>query len=67
MVFVKNWEEFETVAENMYLNNPSQCRFSMKYTHCKQQLLLKVTDNVKVKIVAEIKTVLIKIPRFLFF
>lgn len=48
MVFLKDWEDFEIAAESMYQQNPSQCRYTMKYTHQKGQLLLKLTDNVKV-------------------
>lgn len=48
MVYVKNWEDFEIAAESMYLQNPSKCRYSMKYIHSKSHLLLKLTDNVKV-------------------
>lgn len=48
MVFLKDWEDFEIAAENMYLKNSSNCRYSMKYIHSKGQLLLKLTDNVKV-------------------
>lgn len=49
MVFLKDWEDFEMAAENMYLKNSSNCRYSMKYIHSKGQLLLKLTDNVKVE------------------
>lgn len=49
MVFVKNWEDFETAAEGMYTRSPDTSRFSMKYIHHKGELLLKLTDNVKVK------------------
>lgn len=48
MVFVKNWEDFEIAAENMYMANPQNCRYTMKYVHNKGHLLLKMTDNVKV-------------------
>ncbi len=47
-MFLKDWEDFEMAAENMYLKNSSNCRYSMKYIHSKGQLLLKLTDNVKV-------------------
>lgn len=48
MVFLKDWEDFEIAAESMYLQNPANCRYSMKYVHSKGQLLLKLSDNVKV-------------------
>ncbi|EDW30468.1 GL18044 [Drosophila persimilis] len=47
MVFVKNWEDFEIAAENMYMANPQNCRYTMKYVHSKGHILLKMTDNVK--------------------
>lgn len=50
MVFVKNWEDFEIAAENMYMSNPSNCRYTMKYVHSKGHVVLKMTDNVKVHI-----------------
>lgn len=51
MVFVKNWEDFEIAAENMYMANPQNCRYTMKYVHSKGHILLKMTDNVKVRFV----------------
>ncbi|CAO1355080.1 unnamed protein product [Diamesa serratosioi] len=47
MVFVKSWEDFEIAAEAMLMDNPQKCRYSMKYVHKKQNLILKVTDNSK--------------------
>lgn len=52
MVFVKNWEDFEIAAENMYMANPQNCRYTMKYVHSKGHILLKMTDNVKVRNIA---------------
>lgn len=48
MVFAKNWDDFESAAETMYSRSPDSSRFTMKYTHQKGELVLKVTDNVKV-------------------
>lgn len=48
MVFVKNWEDFEIAAENMYMANPMACRYTMKYVHTKGHVLMKMTDNIKV-------------------
>lgn len=53
MVFVKNWEDFEIAAENMYMANPQNCRYTMKYVHSKGHILLKMTDNVKVRNIKE--------------
>lgn len=49
MGFVKNWDDFEIAAENMYIQNPTKCRYTMKYIHNKGHLLLKLTDNEKVR------------------
>lgn len=49
MVFAKTWEDFEVAAEAMLMENPEKCRYSMKYTHNQQKLVLKVTNNQKVK------------------
>lgn len=48
MVFAKSWEDFEISAEAMLMENPEKCRYSMKYAHNKQTLILKVTNNAKV-------------------
>ena len=47
-MFVKTWDDFEIAAEQMYMANPDKCRYSMKYVHSKNMVLLKITDNVKV-------------------
>uniref|UniRef100_A0A0K8TP33 Signal recognition particle 9 kDa protein n=1 Tax=Tabanus bromius TaxID=304241 RepID=A0A0K8TP33_TABBR len=65
MVFLKDWDDFEVAAESMYLQNPSNCRFTMKYVHSKTCLLLKITDNVKcIQYKAENMPDLKKIERF---
>ena len=48
MVFVKTWEDFEIAAEALLMEAPEKCRYSMKYAHSKQTLVLKVTNNAKV-------------------
>lgn len=45
MTYLKSWEEFEKAAEKLYLQEPDKVRFSMKYVHTKNYLVLKVTDN----------------------
>lgn len=49
MVFAKTFEDFEIAAEAMLIEDPAKCRYSMKYAHNKQSLVLKVTNNVKVR------------------
>lgn len=48
MTFLKSWEEFEKAAEKLYMQEPSKVRYSMKYAHSKNHLILKMTDNVVV-------------------
>ncbi|XP_055325100.1 signal recognition particle 9 kDa protein [Sitodiplosis mosellana] len=47
MVYVKDWEDFEIAAESMFMQNPGNCRFTLKYIHSKGLIQLKFTDNVK--------------------
>ncbi|XP_022910838.1 signal recognition particle 9 kDa protein [Onthophagus taurus] len=46
MTFLKSWEEFEKAAERLYLQDPSKVRYTMKYVHSKNHLLLKMTNDV---------------------
>lgn len=48
MTFLKSWEEFEKAAEKLYTQSPDKIRYSMKYTHVKNQLILKMTDDIVV-------------------
>ncbi|XP_023704956.1 signal recognition particle 9 kDa protein isoform X2 [Cryptotermes secundus] len=62
MTYVKSWEEFEKAAERLYLQDPMKVRYSMKYTHNKGCLSLKLTDDVdclqyKTEIVQDLKKV----------
>lgn len=49
MTFLKSWEEFEKAAEKLYTQAPDKIRYTMKYTHTKNQLILKMTDDVVVR------------------
>ncbi|XP_058832522.1 signal recognition particle 9 kDa protein [Topomyia yanbarensis] len=65
MVFAKSWEDFEIAAENMYIANPCQCRFTMKYTHKRNAVVLKLTDNAKcVQFKTEVLSDLKRIEKF---
>lgn len=65
MTYIKTWEDFEKAGERLYLQEPTKVRYTMKYTHSKNQLVLKMTDDVVVSLVLiimaviEINTVLI--------
>lgn len=48
MTYLKSWEEFEKAAEKLYLQDPSKIRYSMKYVHSKNVIILKVTDDIMV-------------------
>lgn len=48
MTFLKSWEEFEKAAEKLYSQSPDKVRYTMKYTHTKNQLILKMTNDVVV-------------------
>lgn len=48
MTFLKSWEEFEKAAEKLYTQSPDKIRYTMKYTHTKNQLILKMTDDIVV-------------------
>ena len=45
MPYMSSWEEFAKAAELLYLDEPSKCRFVMKYRHSDGKLVLKCTDN----------------------
>ncbi|KZC10009.1 Signal recognition particle 9 kDa protein [Dufourea novaeangliae] len=45
MTYINSWEEFEEVAERLYLQDPIKTRYTMKYCHKKGVLCLKLTDN----------------------
>lgn len=49
MTYLNTWEEFEKAAERLYLQEPGKVRYVMKYIHSKNQLVLKMTDNVVVR------------------
>lgn len=50
MTYLKSWEEFEKAAEKLYLQSPTKVRYTMKYAHSKNQLSLKMTDDVVVSV-----------------
>lgn len=46
MTLLKSWEEFEKAAERLYLQDPSKVRYTMKYVHSKNHLVVKMTNDV---------------------
>lgn len=50
MTFIPSWEEFEKSAEMLYLRDPINTRYSIKYSHSKGVFVVKITDNKKVMI-----------------
>ncbi|CAH0669104.1 unnamed protein product [Spodoptera exigua] len=47
MTFIPNWEEFEKSAEMLYLRDPLNTRYTIKYSHTKGVFVVKITDNKK--------------------
>ncbi|XP_022119963.1 signal recognition particle 9 kDa protein [Pieris rapae] len=47
MTFIPNWEEFEKSAELLYLRDPINTRYTIKYCHLKGAFVVKITDNKK--------------------
>lgn len=45
MPYLKSWDEFAKAAELLYLEDPSKCRFVMKYRHQDGKLVVKMTDD----------------------
>lgn len=50
MTFIPDWEEFEKSAEMLYIRDPLNTRYSIKYSHSKGLFLVKITDNKKVSV-----------------
>ncbi|XP_046355884.1 signal recognition particle 9 kDa protein-like [Haliotis rubra] len=45
MTYFNTWEEFAKATERLYINDPSRCRFVIKYRHSEGKLVLKMTDD----------------------
>lgn len=66
MTLLKSWEEFEKAAERLYLQDPSKVRYTMKYVHSKNHLILKMTnDAVCLQFKTEIAQDVRKIDKFI--
>ncbi|CAH1995289.1 unnamed protein product [Acanthoscelides obtectus] len=48
MTYLNSWEDFEKEAERLYLQSPWKVRYTLKYVHSKNQLILKMTDDLVV-------------------
>lgn len=64
MTFIPNWEEFEKSAEMLYLRDPMNTRYSVKYSHSKGIFLVKITDNKKASMITDL--ILSHFIRYLF-
>nr|CAI5869518.1 unnamed protein product [Callosobruchus analis] len=60
MTYLNSWEDFEKEAERLYLQSPWKVRYTMKYVHSKNQLVLKMTDDVVVIFTFSVNTNIIK-------
>uniref|UniRef100_A0A0N4ZEZ3 Signal recognition particle 9 kDa protein n=1 Tax=Parastrongyloides trichosuri TaxID=131310 RepID=A0A0N4ZEZ3_PARTI len=45
MPYVKEYEEFASLAEKLFKSNPASSRYTTKYDSKKGSLTIKVTDN----------------------
>ena len=46
MVFLETWDEFAAKAQALFAANPAATRYTLKYTHNKAEMVVKVTDDV---------------------
>lgn len=64
-MYANSWDEFEKAAQNLYLQNPMKVRYSLKYSHEKNLLKVKMTDNYRcLQYKTEIQQELKKIEKF---
>ena len=45
-MYLETVESFLVQAQDLFLSNPLQTRYSIKYRHCDQKLVAKITDDV---------------------
>jgi signal recognition particle subunit SRP9 len=50
-MYLETIESFLVQAEDLYRSNPLKTRYSIKYRHCDGKLVVKVTDDVTVRVV----------------
>jgi signal recognition particle subunit SRP9 len=55
-MYLETIESFLVQAEDLYRSNPLKTRYSIKYRHCDGKLVVKVTDDVTVRVVLFKKT-----------
>lgn len=48
-MYVATWEEFSQRAKSLYLADPMRTRYCIRYDHSGSSLVVKVTDDVKVR------------------
>ncbi len=53
MPYLDSWDSFQTQAETLYRSRPLHTRYVLKYRHCDGRLVLKVTDDVVVSLLAD--------------
>lgn len=53
MPYIDSWDSFQTQAEALYRSRPLHTRYVLKYRHCDGRLVLKVTDDVVVSLLAD--------------
>lgn len=45
-MYLETVESFLVQAQDLFRSNPLQTRYSIKYRHCDQKLVAKITDDV---------------------
>jgi hypothetical protein len=49
-MYIATWDEFSQKAKSLYLAAPMRARYCIRYNHSGGNLVVKVTDDVKVRV-----------------
>ena len=49
-MYVEDWDSFLQMSEALFRQAPLRTRYVLKYRHCDGKLVLKVTDDVAVRV-----------------
>mmetsp|Transcript_13085 Transcript_13085/g.15878 ORF Transcript_13085/g.15878 Transcript_13085/m.15878 type:complete len:103 (+) Transcript_13085:111-419(+) len=44
-MYIERWDEFTSLAKDLFVANPGKVRYTFKYRHVDGALVLKVTDD----------------------
>jgi hypothetical protein len=48
-MYIESWDEFSQRAKSLYLADPMRARYCIRYNHGGSKLVVKVTDDIKVR------------------